>query len=372
MKIEKFVIERTLSLYENLVDYNLSESDIHPYSLHKLLDKKEIDEILDLPLGYPQTNGIIPLRENIAKMYPGTGINNILVTSGSSEANFVAVWSHLNPEDEFIFMVPNFMQMWGIARSFGITTKKFSLKQELGWEPDFNELENLITPRVKMIAVCNPNNPTGHSLSKDSMRKIVQIAKEHDIWLYCDEVYRGAELNGQETPTFYGMYDKVIIASGLSKAYALPGLRLGWLVGPEDFIYRCWEFKDYTTISSSYLSHKIASYVLEPEKRKEVLNRNRKQIFDNLEILTSWLHTHPTLFSFKPPKAGGMAFIKYTFDMNSTQLSDELREKKSVLVVPGDCFGMDGYFRIGIGTKSEYLKEGLALIDEFLIEKNLC
>ncbi len=368
MKIEIFKLERNQSLYENLVKYNLTESDVHPYSIRELLSKDQIEELLDLPMGYPQTNGIIPLRKNIAIMYPKAEIDNILVTNGSSEANFLTIWSLLNPGDELLFMVPNFMQIWGLARSFDITVKLFSLRQDLGWEPDFDQISGLITEKTKMISICNPNNPTGHIMDEESRNRIVDIAEKNDLWLHCDEIYRGAEFSGKEVSTFYGTYNKVLISSGLSKAYALQGTRLGWLVGPKGFIERAWEFSDYTTISSSMLSQKIAAYVLDPNLRKQVLDRNRKVLIDNLETLTEWVQSHGTLFEFIPPQAGGMVFIKYNFDMNSTMLTDKLRKEKSVFVVAGDWFGMDGYIRIGIGTPPEYLKKGLTLIDELLTE----
>ena len=366
MNFEIFKLERNQSLYENLVKYNLTESDVHPYSVRELLSQNQIDELLDTPMGYPQTNGIIPLRENISKMYPGAGIDNVLVTNGSSEANFLTIWSYLSKEDELLFMVPNFMQIWGLARAFGITVKTFSLHQKLGWEPDFDEISELITDKTKIISICNPNNPTGHIMSGESRNRFLEIAKKNDLWLHCDEIYRGAELSGDEISSFYGMYDKVLISSGLSKAYALQGTRLGWLVGPKEFIGRAWEYSDYTTISSSMLSQKIATYVLDPNMRKQVLDRNRKVLKDNLNTLTKWVQSQDDLFEFIPPEAGGMVFLKYNFDMNSTELSDKLREQKSVFIVAGDWFGMDGYIRIGIGTPSEYLKKGLTLFDELL------
>lgn len=368
MKIEAFELERTQSLWENRVKYNLTESGIHPYSLNEILDKEEIKDLLSLRLGYGQTNGSIELREAISHLYPGTDLDNILVTNGSAEANFITVWTNLEPGDELILMLPNYMQIWGIARSFGVTVKPFYLREDLNWGPDFDELKSLISPRTKMIAICNPNNPTGAALSKEAMNEIVQLARKVDAWIYSDEVYCGAELNGKETPSFYGLYDKVIVCCGLSKAYALPGLRLGWLAGPKETINKSWASHDYTSIASGILSNHVAALVLQPDRRKKVLNRNRKILNENLAELEKWIDKHKTLFNLIPPKAGGMAFLRYSLEINSTELATKLMKEKSVFIVAGDLFGMDHYLRIGIGSEKNYFLAGLSLFDETLQE----
>jgi len=368
MKIEIFEMERAQSLWENRVKYNLTESGVHPYTLEEFLRSDEIEKLLSIRLGYGQTNGSEELRETISRLYPGTDLDNVLVTNGSAEANFITIWQNLEPEDELILMLPNYMQIWGLARSFGIKVRPLHLREELKWGPDLDELKGLISPRTKMIAVCNPNNPTGAVLSDSEMKEIASLAEEANAWIYSDEVYRGAELDGEETPTFWGLYDKVIVSCGLSKAYAFPGLRIGWLVGPKKKIEEAWAYHDYTSISSGILSNWIASLVLEPERRKKVLDRNRKILNENLAVLEEWVQKHKPLFELIPPRAGGVAFLRYNMKINSTELADKLLKEKSVFVVAGDFFGMDHYIRIGIGTEKDYFKAGLKLIDETLEE----
>jgi len=364
MKIETFELERRQSLWENVVDYNLTESGFHPYTLEELLTEEQLKQLLNVRIGYGQTNGSIELRDTIKQIYPGANRDNIIVTNGSAEANFVTIWSVLNSGDELIHMLPNYMQIWGLARSFGVDIKPFHLKEELDWQPDISEIKKLVSPRTKMISVCNPNNPTGSILSKDSMEEIVEIAKENDIWIHSDEVYRGAELSGVETPTFYGMYDKVLAVGGLSKAYSLPGLRMGWIVGPEEAIKKAWSYHDYTTISPSVLSQQIAIWALQPELRIKILNRNRSMLKENLEIFKEWLSKRPNLFHFIPQKAGAMSFVRYNININSTEFTEKLRTEKSLLIVAGDCFGMDNYLRLGLGPEKEYLLKGLDLLAE--------
>lgn len=372
MEIDVFELERIQSLYENKVDYNLTETGLHPYTLKELLTGTgdEVEELTNLRLGYGQTDGSPGLRETISRLYPSAGPSNVLVTNGSAEANFIALWSMLEPGDEMVLMLPNYMQIWGLARSFGITVKPFYLKEELNWGPGLEQLKEQITSRTKMIAVCNPNNPTGAVLSEVEMRWIFKLAAQVGAWIYADEIYRGAELDGKETPSFFGYtdydYHKVVVNGGLSKAYGFPGIRIGWLVGPPDTIAKGWAYHDYTTISTGILSQWIADKVLQPERRLKVLNRNREMLRENIKVLQAWVDKHKGLFRFVPPRAGAMAFIRYDLEMNSRELATRLREEKSVFVMDGDCFGMDYYLRIGFGSEKEYLLAGLDRIDQFL------
>jgi aspartate/methionine/tyrosine aminotransferase len=373
--MEIFHLERIQSLYENTVPFNLTESGLHPYSLRELLTEAELADILNISLGYGQTNGSIPLREAICHIYPGANLNidNVLVTNGSSEANFVATKTLLSPGDEVVMMLPNYMQIWGIARDLGAVVKPFYLKEDKNWHPDMAEVAELMSPKTKMICICNPNNPTGATLSLGEMKEFVRLAESVGAWIYADEIYRGAELDGVEIPSFMGMYDKVMVAGGLSKAYALPGLRIGWLAGPEKEVANTWAYHDYTSITAGILSHAVATKVLSPDLRSKVLSRSRQMLNENLILLQEWIARQTNQFHLVPPKAGGMAFIRYEMDMNSTELSDALRTQKGVFIVPGDSYGMDSFIRIGIGSKKEYLLKGLNLIargiKEFMTEK---
>ena len=166
MKFEEFQLERNQSLFENEVDYNLSESGVHPLKLSEILNEEEQEQILDTGLFYGYTNGTPQLRKRIADIYGADfTINNVLITSGSAEANFLSVMTQLERGDEIVYMVPNYLQIYHLARSFGIKVKNLPIRQELGWQWDIDELRNLVSAKTKMIAVCNPNNPTGAIMS---------------------------------------------------------------------------------------------------------------------------------------------------------------------------------------------------------------
>jgi len=368
MKIEVFKMERMQSLWENLVDYNLSESGVHPLTLKELLSAEEIQQLTEVELGYTQTNGTPPLRQQIARLYPGLDPEDIMVTAGSSEANFLLMWSLIEPGDKVVFELPNYLQMWGLTRAFGARVEPLWLKEELGWQPDPAEIDRVITPGTKLVILTNPNNPTGSILKPGIRQQIIERVKEVGAWLIADEVYRGAERNGEETPSFYGQIEKVAVVGGLSKAYGLPGLRLGWLAGPAELVQKVWTYHDYTTISVSALTDHLATRALEPTRRLQLLNRTRNIIKTNLPILEKWLQSFDGLFNYQPPQAGAILFTAYKSKINSTQLVEKLLKEKNVLLVPGDHFELDHHLRLGYGSPPDYLQTALDRITEFLKE----
>jgi len=366
MHIDVFKMERMQSTWENVVDYNLSESGVHPLNIREFLTPAEIEELAGIELGYTQTNGTIPLRERIARLYPGIGLDQILATAGSSEANFLLMWSLIEPGDEVLFELPNYMQMAGLLRAFGADVKTFRLHESLGWQPDLDEMGRLVTPKTKLIVLTNPNNPTGSVLSAASMAGIVDLASRAGAWILADEVYQGAELSGVTTPSFWGRWDKTLVVNGLSKAYGLPGLRVGWIIGPEEIVKKTWPYHDYTTISPSALSDRLATIALSPGTRERILGRTQGILNANFPVLAKWLGDHEGLFAFRPPQAGAICFARYALKANSTELVERLIKEKSVLVVPGDHFETDGYLRFGYGPEKGYLLRALGRVDETL------
>jgi len=260
--------------------------------------------------------------------------------------------------------LPTYMQVPGLAKNFGAEIKTINLKEELDWHLDLNELEELVTPNTKLISICNPNNPTGVVMTDEEMTAIASIARTNNAYIHSDEVYRGSELGGKETRSFIEFYEKTIVCCGLSKSFAHPGLRIGWLVANEELIEEIWAHKDYTSLCASVLSQEIAIKIMEKKTRSQVLSRSSEMLKNNLKLFQSWLDSHTGLFTFVPPQAGGMAFVGYAMNINSMELAHKLRTEQSVLIVPGDCYGMDGYLRFGIGSHADYLSQGLELVSK--------
>jgi hypothetical protein len=366
MNIEPFVMERWQSEWENRVSHNLSESGVHAMKVRELLSgPREIEELLDHGLHYGYSNGTEELRAAIARLYPGADAANVVVTNGSAEANFVCAWRVVEPGDEVVIVLPNYMQLPGIVRALGAYVVPVRLSEERGWGLDLDALGRAVGPRTRLIALCNPNNPTGSILSVSDMQAVVEIAGRNGCWLLADEIYRGAEREGPETPTFWGRYDRLLVNCGLSKAYGLPGLRIGWVVGPAKTIEELWSRKDYTTIFPGVLSDLLARRAL--ALRDRILERTRGILRANYPTLGAWLSERKDRFHVVPPRAGAIAYVRYSLPINSTELVTRLKDEESVLLVPGDQFGMDGYLRIGFGNEPEDLRRGLARIDAFLV-----
>ncbi len=372
MNIEQFEMERMQSTYENQVEFNLSESGVYPLRLGELVDDEGArGALLREALRYTQSNGTAPLRELIASHYAGATAAHVQVTNGGAEANYVTMWKLVEPGDEIVFMVPNYMQTWGLARAFGATVKAWPLDAPRGarqWWIDADALDRLVTPRTKLVVICNPNNPTGARFEAADLDRIAAAAARHGAWILSDEIYRGAELDGRDTPSMWGRAERVVITSGLSKAYGLPGLRIGWAVGPPALIGSLWSYHDYTTISPGALSDALARHALDPSKRGQILARTRRILKENFPVIAGWLDSHGSLFEYAPPDAGAIVYVRYAHSINSTALVTRLREQKSVLIVPGDHFGMDGYLRIGYGEPREYLLEGLNRLHGLMVD----
>ncbi|PYQ08743.1 MAG: aspartate aminotransferase [Acidobacteria bacterium] len=367
MKLEPFEMERMQSTWENRVAHNLSESGVHPMSGEDILTTPEDRAaLLREPLVYIQSNGTEELRSAVARLHPGATAENVTVTNGTAEANFIAAWRLVEPGDEVVLILPNYMQLWGIVRAFGATVVPARLREETGWRLDGDELHRAVGPRTRLIAVCNPNNPTGAILSEAERKEIVAAAGRHGAWILADEVYRGAERDGRETTTLWGSYDRLLVTGGLSKAYGLPGLRLGWVVGPPSTAGELWGRKDYITISPGALSDRLARAALRPEVRARILGRTRGILAANYPVLEEWVGRRGDLFRLVPPRAGAIAYLRYTWRVNSTELVTRLREEQGVLIVPGDHFGMDGFLRVGFGNEPEDLRAGLQRIDAVL------
>jgi aspartate/methionine/tyrosine aminotransferase len=363
MKLEVFAMERMQSTWENIVDYDMSESGVRPLTLRELTAMGfDLESFLDVPLGYSQSNGTIELRERIAALYPGASVEHIEVTNGTSEANYLIALSQVRAGDDVAMQVPNYMQMWGVARGLGAEVKTFRLRTEAAWEPDWEEFERAVTERTRLLYLSNPNNPTGSVLSDASMRRIVDRCQQTGTWLLSDEVYLGAEVSAARTTSFWGMGDRVIVTSGLSKAYGIPGVRIGWIVGPKEVVDACWSQHDYITIGPNKMSDRIARVAVEAKNRDRCYARTGEILRQNLPIAQAWAEGFGGRLTWTPPTAGAIALMRYEADTPSLAIVEQIRSRQSTLIVPGTHVGIEGHLRIWLGGREEYLREGLRRI----------
>jgi aspartate/methionine/tyrosine aminotransferase len=375
MRIEPFKMERMQSRYENYVEYNLSESGVEPMRAEELLaTDADRAAFLSASLGYCQSNGSEELRDRIAAFYPGAARANVVVTNGGSEANYATFWSTLERGDRVAYMLPNYLQTWGLARAFAGRADAFRLIEQPDgrggrrWGLDRAGLERAVSKKTRLILVTNPNNPTGAVLTGEEMDAIVAVARRVRATIVADEIYRGAERVGPMTPSFWGRYDRVLVTSGLSKAFGLAGLRIGWVVGPAPVIEKIWSYRDYTTIAPGMLSDFLARRALEPSRREAIFDRARGYVRRHWPALERFVAERPGILSVIPPSAGAIALVRYTLPIGSWALAERLRTEKSTLIVPGDLLGVPKHLRIGFGYGQDdaHLRAGLARIDAML------
>jgi aspartate/methionine/tyrosine aminotransferase len=305
-------------------------------------------------------------------MYGATPAH-VQVTNGGSEANLVTLIALVQPGDEIVVMMPNYMQVPGLARGLGAAVRTWPLIEDHSaaagaarWRPDVAGLEALVNDRTRAILICNPNNPTAARCTARELDAICAAAARVGAWVVSDEIYRGAELDGAETASIWGRYDRAIVTSGLSKAYALPGLRIGWVVAPPPLVEELWGIHDYTTIAPGAVNDCLARVALAPARRELLLARTRGILRTNYPVLRRWIERRGSFLSHIAPEAGAIAFVRYSYPLNSTALAERIRDEQSVLVVPGDHFEMDGYLRIGFGCDPELLVGALDRVGEVL------
>ncbi|MEQ9400677.1 MAG: aminotransferase class I/II-fold pyridoxal phosphate-dependent enzyme [Longimicrobiales bacterium] len=366
MRYTPFAMERYQSTWEHRVEINLSESGVHPMTARELLElagRTDLD-VGDIRLEYGQSNGSDELRARIAALYPGATDASVLVTVGGVEANFTTFWHLFEREGSAAVLVPTYGQVPGLLESFGADVVPVDLLESEGWQPDLDALERALDGGARFVLVTNPNNPTGAALTRASMDAIVDLTGRHGAWILADEVYGGAEREGEQTPSFWGAHDRVLVTNSLSKAYGLPGLRLGWIVAPPELALEMWGRTDYTTISPNSVSDVLARVALHPDTRPKILARTRGIVRKNLGVLTEWMDAQEGRFSYRLPDAGAICYTRYDADVNSTEFAEKLRTEKGLLTVPGDHFGMDHYLRIGFGNPEDQLREGLRRIRE--------
>jgi hypothetical protein len=362
MRFPRFDMERMQSTWEHKVRYDLSESGVEALTLEEIT--RDPKELMRTTLGYAEGVGREATRALVASFHPGRSADDVVVTTGTSEANFLALASLVSSGDEVVVVMPNYMQVHGVATALGARVREVWLREERGWTIDLDALRAATNARTKVICVCQPNNPTGQILSPADVSAIVRIADHHGTWVLADEIFRGAERSGEESPTFSGRGERIVVTGGLSKVYGLPGLRIGWLVAPPAQRQAVVEIKDYTTIAPATISEALAEIAL--ERRKQLLERARFLLNERWPLLEDWAAGHSRELHWTAPAAGAICFLSYQFPIDSMELVDRLIREYSTMIVPGIQFRAERHLRIGFGMAPRVLHSGLAAIDRLL------
>jgi aspartate/methionine/tyrosine aminotransferase len=368
MKVDRFLVERFLNTHEHEIELNLAETCVDPFTLGEFLtlmgQESFLEELKETQLTYGFIDGSPDLRQGIANLYDHMEPENILVAGGAIGANFLVFYSLIEPGDTVISIFPTYQQLYSAAKSFGANVKLLRLHEDNRWLPNIEELTELVDNKTKLIVINNPHNPTGSLTDADLLGKICAVAEEASAYLLCDETYRGLYVRPDDyVPSVVDLSDRAIVTGSFSKAFSLTGLRLGWIAAHKRIIEECKLHRDYTTISNGMIDDALAALALKHVDR--IYKRSLEIVRTNHQILSNWIKGEP-LIDWVPPKAGSIAFLRYNFNIPSEELCLRLIQNKGTLLVPGSCFGMEGYLRIGYGCKTETLKRGLARFKDFL------
>jgi len=367
MKLNDFKLERFFAKYEFTTPYLLCSSDCESFKVEELfdLDKNAEKDFKKLWLGYTEYPGSSALRVEISKLYTDSIPENIIVFAGAEEGIFVFMNALLDPGDNIIVQAPCYQSLYEVANAIGCNVYEWVMDAENNWELDIDFLWENITEHTKAIIINFPNNPTGYTISKEKLNTIIDIAKQHDIFILSDEVYRFLEYREEDRlPAVCDIYDKGVSLGVMSKSFGLPGLRIGWIVTKDNALLRkIASFKDFTTICNSAPGEFLAALAL--RHRKFILNRNLEIVKTNLRHLEVFFEKYSNRFEWIKPKAGPLIFPKLKFTQNAEIFCLDLIKKKGVLVMPGNQFNYSNkHVRIGFGRKN--MTEALAKLEEYV------
>ncbi|MFI6251715.1 aminotransferase [Streptomyces sp. NPDC051016] len=369
MKIREFEVERWMNDYEETCRYNLAETCVRSLTAGELLDLSgRRDEVLAELAATPLTYGPIPgsprLRGLVAGLYATQGPDNVLITHGAIGANALVHTTLVEPGDHVVAVVPTYQQHYSIPESYGARVDQLPLREEHGWLPDLDALDRLVTADTKLIAVNNPNNPTGALIDEAGLKRIAEIARRAGAWVLCDEVYRGVDQTGDGfTASIADLYERGISTGSMSKPYSLAGLRLGWIVGPAGLLADVSTHRDYTTVSVGRVDDLLACVAL--ENKDAILARAHRITRTNLAILDEWLGGRHDI-GYVRPSSGTTALLRYRAPIGSYEFCTRLLERTGVIFTPGAAFGIEHTVRIGFADDTETLRTGLDLVGQFL------
>lgn len=350
-------------------DYGLTFAFGSSPSLKDFL--KDLDLNLKLDWSSKSFYGLPELRSTIVESQ-GYDLNaeNIMITTGTAEANFLAMALLLNPGDEIIVEQPTWPQPYAIAKMTGAKVKAITRREERNWALDMDELEEMVSPNTRVIFLCSPNNPTGAVLDENQVRRLCQIAEKNDTWVLSDEVYRGLELDGPLSPAAVNYYEKAISVASVSKCMGMQGIRTGWIATRDkDLLFNCIALREDTTEIMNVLGEYIALAALKPERQKEFVAKAKSEAKAGWEVVSGWIEKNP-YFDWVAPKAGFLSFPRYNLDIGSEEFSKRLLASPyRTFVHPGDAYDIEYHIRVGVGGGSvETIKAGLSKIDSLIEE----
>ena len=369
MYIEPFKVEIWMNEWETRCTYNLAETCVASITFEELLalsggSADDLSGLLSMKLTYGDIEGSPRLRTAIANLYTNQCAENITVTHGTIAANMLVHKAIVEPDDHVLSIVPTYQQHYSIPRSIQADVTTLALREEDGFLPNLEAFKASVKPNTKLIAFTNPNNPTGALIERPTLEDMADIADSVGAYLLCDEVYRGtAQVGDGMSPSIVDLYSKGISTAGMSKVFSLAGLRVGWVIAPQEVREQVLIHRDYDTISVGMINDHFAAIAL--EHADKVLARSHEITRGNLALLEAWIAKEPKV-SWVKPRAGTTAMLKLNIPVTAREFCIDLVTKTGVMLTPGDAFDMEGYARIGFANNEQTLTEGLAALSEYL------
>ncbi|GAB2680865.1 aminotransferase class I/II-fold pyridoxal phosphate-dependent enzyme [Kribbella swartbergensis] len=356
-----FRLETYFAKWEFNARYHLTASDAQTHSLTELLALADDDgrqRWESLTLGYTETRGLPALRAEIAAPYSSAEPDDILCFAGAEEAIYLAMRALLEPTDHVVVLTPNYQAAETVPLSVCDVTG-VALRPEDNWALDVDAVKRALRPNTRMVSVNFPNNPTGAVPTPEAWQALVELCEDRGITLFSDEVYRGLELSREPLPQATDLSGTALSLNVMSKAYGLPGLRIGWIACRDRAVLGKLErAKHYTTICNSAPSEILALIAL--RARDHLLDRNRRIVAENLPVFTEFFARCPDLFEFAPPDGGCVCFPRYLGADGVETMCGDLVEQAGVLLLPSSIYTSEltdtpaDRFRVGLGRRDPH------------------
>jgi capreomycidine synthase len=360
------LLEDWMRDYYFSTEIDIGSSGVEDYSMRELrsllgISQEDLDRVVfhdSRTLGGPE------VREAVAARWAGGDVERVIVTHGATEANFLAMNALLEAGDEVVVLDPLYQQLYVIAEALGCRLVRLPLRFENGFVPDVAELRKLVGPRTKMIVVNFPHNPTGCTVTPEQQRELIDIAARNGTYLVWDGAFAELTYDQEPLPDPGLFYERAVSFGTLSKAYGLPGLRLGWCLASPEVLSRFIRLRDYLTLHLSPLVELIAQraiscgdLLLEPRRRQARVNRG---------LVEHWVRDQGDDVEWVKPAGGVCAFPRLRRVRDMGEFCRHLAQVERVLLVPGDCFGSPQHVRLGFGSSTRNLEEGLQRLSRAL------
>jgi len=368
MKIEVFGSEEWLDVYETQASLDISQSSITPFTLEEILAIGGADpaaffeELKSRVLSYGYIEGSPEFKQEVTKLYTSIEPDNVLQTNGGTGANLQSIMTFIEPGDHVISFIPGYQQLYDLPRTLGAEVTVLRLREDMDWHIDLDELAAALRPNTKMIAFANANNPTGSLMERPELEAVVDLARARGAYIHVDEVFETFDTT-RDVPRIADLYEKGISTGSVSKAYSMPGIRVGWTATTKELADRMRRYRDYLLLSAGGIDDALAVHTL--VNREAIFARNRALLQNNLQILRDWVATQPRVSVVTPPDVS-ISFPHIDIPQPIEEFCVDILHDLGVLLIPGSRFGVEGYARLGYCCHTEVLKQGLAALSEYL------